>query len=121
MYYLYRMRCTECNKFYIGITNNPKRRLKSHLSVEKLKWRDLTKFGRAVKRYGAKTFTMEIIQRTDDVEEIQRLESKWIKQLGLKRLWNSSITGGAYVGAAKRKKAYTRPVCDPKSEKKSDT
>lgn len=109
MYYIYMMRSTECrHKCYIGLTKAPRNRLKSHLAVEKQKWKNLTKFGRAVKRYGADTFTMKILERTPDIDEAMELESKWIKHFGPKKLWNSTKVGGAYSGKHGKRMSPTR-------------
>lgn len=108
-YYIYQMKSTACqHKCYIGVTNNPRKRLKSHLSVEKLKWRQLTNFGRAVKRYGASTFTMKILDQTDDLEEASLLETKWIQRLGRKKVWNHAMKGGSYHANTKHRKPFIR-------------
>ena len=103
MFYLYALRTTKCSKQYIGITNNPERRFKTHMGVAKHKWRTLTKCGRAVKRYGPETFRMEILEEHPDRESIMEAEKRWIKRFGLKRLWNEN-KGGAYASGRKNRK-----------------
>ena len=93
VFYVYQLRTTECNKFYIGVTNDPDRRFKQHMSQEKRKWKDLTKCGRAVKRYGAHTFSMRILERCENDSTAKRLEKVWIKRIGKRRLWNSNRGG----------------------------
>lgn len=95
MFYLYQLKTTACNKYYIGITTNPDRRFRQHMQVAKHKWKTLTKCGRAVKRYGADTFSMRILEKNGDKKVIVELEVIWIKRFGMKRLWNSS-RGGEY-------------------------
>lgn len=107
-YYIYQMKSSACqHKCYIGVTNNPRKRLKSHLNAEKLKWRQLTNFGRAIKRYGAKTFTMKIVAQTECIEEASLLETKWIQNLGHKRTWNHARFGGSYTANQNRKSYET--------------
>lgn len=100
MYYIYILKTTECKKVYIGITVDPIRRERQHKAVERLKWKDCTKCGRAVKRYGAHTFTLVVKEVCETKREAVIAERKWIKRFGFKRLWNSS-KGGEYK-------------CDPK-------
>ncbi len=95
MYYIYILKTTACKKMYVGITTDPYRRFQQHKQVEKHKWKKLTKCGRAVKRYGASTFSLVIKDKADTKKEAAELEQKWIKRIGLKRLWNSS-KGGEY-------------------------
>ena len=95
MFYLYAIKSTECQKQYVGITNDPDRRFRTHMNTENKRWKCLTKCGKAVKRYGAHTFSMRIKAESESRNEIVALEKEWIKRIGLKRLWNSNI-GGAY-------------------------
>jgi len=118
-YYIYVMKSVLCSKQYVGMTNNPRKRLKSHLNSEKLKWYKLTKFGRAVKRYGAKSFTMRIIAETEDVDEAMKIESLWIKRLGSKRVWNSN-TGGAYSGKHQKAKPFLRKTSNETRRKRRE-
>ena len=92
--YVYQLRTTACNKYYIGITNDTNRRFNQHMSVAKHKWKTLTKCGRAVKRYGVDTFSMRILETCKTKKEARRLEKMWIKRFGMKRLWNEN-RGGA--------------------------
>ncbi len=111
MYYVYRMKSSACqHKCYIGVTNNPRKRLKSHLSVEKLKWRQLTNFGRAVKRYGADTFIMTILEETEDMAEASKIETKWIQRMGRTKVWNHAMKGGSYTANKNRRKPFIRKV-----------
>jgi len=94
LHYVYRLHTTACNKCYIGITTNPERRLRQHLNVARHKWKTLTKCGRAVKRYGADTFSMTIMYVCYEKNECRNMEKKIIKRFGMKRLWNEN-KGGA--------------------------
>lgn len=109
-YYVYQLKSSACqHKSYIGISSNPRKRFRSHLNQEKRKWRELTKCGKAVKRYGADTFTMKILETHTDPDKAMEAETKWIRRLGRKKLWNSTYnSGGSYSGKAKRKKVYIR-------------
>lgn len=105
-YYVYQLRSSACqHKCYIGITNNPRKRFKSHMGAANLKWRELTKCGRAVKRYGPHTFTMRILDSFRTPEEAMEAETKWILRFGRKKLWNSTYnSGGSYTGKSQRKR-----------------
>ena len=94
MYYIYVLKTTACNKVYVGCTTNPERREREHKRVEKRKWKDLTKCGKAVKRYGAHTFSLVVKEECETMDEAVIAEDKWIKRFGPKRLWNSSVKGG---------------------------
>lgn len=93
-YFIYILKSSKCSKAYVGVSTNPERRFKQHLNVAKHKWRTLTKCGRAVKRYGASTFTMRIVAECKTSIEASKEEDKWIKRFGKKRLWNT--TSGGY-------------------------
>ena len=93
-HYVYQLRTTACSKYYIGITTNPRRRLLQHLNVANHKWKTLTKCGRAVKRYGAGTFSMRLLAVCYTKDEARAKEKQWIKRFGMKRLWNEN-KGGA--------------------------
>ena len=95
IYYIYVLKTTECNKVYVGITTDPKRRERQHKNVESKMWKQLTKCGRAVKRYGASTFSLVVKDQATTKKEAARLERVWIERFGPKRLWNSS-RGGEY-------------------------
>ena len=101
MIYVYELKTTKCRKSYIGLTTDPKRRLRSHRNVAKHKWKTLTKCGRAVRRYGADSFYLILLAKKDDRKRGIQLEAAFIKQRGLKRLWNSN-RGGAYTGSKHR-------------------
>ena len=110
-YYIYQMKSTACqHKCYIGVTNSPRKRLKSHLRVATEKWKKLTNFGRAVKRYGPETFTMRILDQTEDIKEAILLETKWIERMGHKKTWNHATKGGSYTANKNRRKPFIRKV-----------
>lgn len=94
-YHIYVLSTTKCRKVYIGITTDPVRRLRQHLSCETKMWKKLTKAGRAVKRYGADSFSLTVKATTASKTEAARIEQEWISRFGPKRLWNSS-RGGEY-------------------------
>lgn len=102
-YYVYALVTTRCNKRYIGITTNPERRLRQHKSVEDKMWKTLTKCGRAVKRYGAASFSLEIKGTFITIEEAANFECELIKRFGVKRLWNSSKGGEGRYGQARKR------------------
>lgn len=93
-HYVYRLSTTKCRKHYVGITTNPDRRFRQHLSVETRKWKELTKCGKAVKRYGAESFFMTIMYECKTKNEARTKEKAVIKRFGMKRLWNMN-RGGA--------------------------
>ena len=94
-YHIYVLSTTRCRKVYIGITTDPARRLRQHLNCEGKMWKNLTKAGRAVKRYGAATFSLVVKATTTSKTEAAKIEQEWIARFGPKRLWNSS-KGGEY-------------------------
>ena len=102
-YYVYALVTTLCNKRYIGITTNPERRLRQHKSVHDKMWKTLTKCGRAVKRYGPESFSLEIKGEFFDMDEAAEFECILIKRFGMKRLWNSSKGGEGKYGKARKR------------------
>ena len=111
--FVYELKTTACRKSYIGLTTDPKKRLKAHKRVERHKWKTLTKCGRAVKRYGAHTFFMVLLAKTYDEERALSLESQFIKARGKKRLWNSN-TGGSYP-TKERQRKRRKTLCEKKN------
>lgn len=95
MFYVYILKTTACNKLYVGITKDPKRRERNHKCVSKHKWKTLTRCGRAVKRYGPETFSLVVKASFETKEEAVEEEKKLIQRLGRSRVWNSS-RGGEY-------------------------
>lgn len=95
IYYIYVLKTTKCNKVYIGITTDPVRRERQHKNVANKMWKQLTKCGRAVKRYGAESFSLVVKDQANTKAEAAMLEQKWIERFGKARLWNSS-RGGEY-------------------------
>lgn len=93
MFYLYVLRTTKCNKVYVGITTNPKRRERQHKQVAKHKWKTLTACGRAVKRYGAESFSLVIKGKFKTRAEAAIEEEIWIDRFGPKRTWNMNSGG----------------------------
>lgn len=94
-FYVYVLKTSACNKVYVGITVDPKRRFRQHCLVVLKPWKELTKCGRAVKRYGFETFSLVVKAGCNTEEEAVRIEKDWIKRFGAKRTWNSS-RGGEY-------------------------
>lgn len=101
-YYVYQLKTTKCNKYYIGVTNNPERRFKQHCAQENRPWKKLTRAGKAIKRYGADTFSMRILEECETEQEACDLEFMWIKRFGRKRVWNGNC-GGALRNKGTRK------------------
>lgn len=70
MYFVYTLRNTENGKIYIGVSNNPKRRLREHQ-------RSQYPIGSALRKYGVDKFTMETVE-VDTVEEALDLEQELV-------------------------------------------
>lgn len=119
MYHIYVLKSTKCNKVYIGITTDPKRRERQHKNVANKMWKTLTKCGRAVKRYGPETFSLEVKESTPNKHEAADIEKKWIARFGKKRLWNSSSGGEASYGKTRRDSR--EGICETVQEARSDS
>lgn len=98
LYHIYILKTTRCSKVYVGITTDPARRERQHKNVAGLMYKQLTKCGRAVKRYGASTFSLVVKETTTSKKEAALLEQKWIERFGKSRLWNSSKGGEGMYG-----------------------
>ena len=61
-----------------------------------------------MKRYGADTFTMRILEQTEDIEEASEIETKWIERMGHKKTWNHARKGGSYTANKNRRKPFIR-------------
>lgn len=95
-YYLYALIDPNLNSpKYIGITNNPDRRLQEHIEdtaiTKKTKWISSLK-------EGGKLPSIEILRETDNVNEVIEWEKQFIKDLADKYNLTNSTPGGEYLG-----------------------
>lgn len=73
--YIYRIFCLVNKKSYIGITNNPKRRLVEH-KAEKYP------IGNAIRKYGIENFELITLDVVNTYKEAYLLEPLYIKEIG---------------------------------------
>jgi group I intron endonuclease len=85
MFYIYLIFNKENGKIYVGKTNNPKYRLRTHLKIAKggrEKYpRMFSVIHAAINKYGKENFVFKLIEKTITESEILIKESQWIKSL----------------------------------------
>ena len=108
LYSLYIIKCSENNKVYIGWTakQNPYDRFITHLDSAKKTQSKTRKFYCAINKYGADTFSFEVILQSKYQDEIKLKEKYFIKQYdSFKNGYNMTEGGdGGIVGAKRSKK-----------------
>lgn len=76
--YIYKITCKVNNKVYIGQTTETlEKRFKRHMGYQKDNHD--TKFYRAVRKYGANNFYIELVAKATSKEELNELEEYYIK------------------------------------------
>nr|DAH58124.1 MAG TPA: intron associated endonuclease [Bacteriophage sp.] len=95
-YYLYALIDPDLDSpKYIGITNNPDKRLQEHIEdtaiTKKTKWISSLK-------EGGKLPILKILRNTDNVHEVIKWEKEYIKELSNKYNLTNSTPGGEYFG-----------------------
>jgi group I intron endonuclease len=101
MYYLY-CYTSPSGKKYVGITDCIKRRQSEHAKKEFGCKNNTTKFAQAIRKYGYKNFTFEIIGKSNNLETIEEFEIYYIELFdSIKNGYN--ITSGGSRGAAGKK------------------
>ena len=90
MHYLYVIKnLKDSNKYYIGMTTDPKARLQQHMT------RGEGYIGRAIQKHGSENFSMSVIAQSEDIRTIQTMEIKMIelyRDMGF-HLYNQSLGG----------------------------
>ena len=90
MHYLYVIsNLKDKNKYYIGMTTDPKARLRQHMT------RREGYIGRAIQKHGSENFSMSVIAESKDIRVIQAMEIKMIemyRDMGFE-LYNQSLGG----------------------------
>ena len=97
MFYCYKITNKINNKIYIGITNNPKRRWTDHIKYKGKHGEGHKPLYRAINKYSAINFKMDILSTKTSWNEICLEEIKYIKQY--ESFWTSGkgynlTTGG---------------------------
>lgn len=97
-YFIYKVVNLINNKFYIGKSNNPQKRMTSHIWCAKQekdpKYRQY--FQRAIRKYGSENFKLEIIEETDNEKLAFEREVYWILKTNSnnKEIGYNETTGG---------------------------
>ena len=79
LYYIYGIINKINNKYYIGLTNNPRRRKNKHFTELRCECHHNIKLQRAFKKYGEDKFEFKILLEVDcTVEEISKLEQEYV-------------------------------------------
>ena len=97
---IYKITNTITGDFYIGSSKNIEKRWASHKSPSVHKQRPNSKLYKAMAQYGRDNFTIEVIEKTDNLRE---REQYWIEYL--KPSYNNIRANGIDI---KRKKETTR-------------
>ena len=98
---VYKITNTITGDFYIGSSNDVKRRWSNHKSPSKWKLRSGMKLYQAFIKFGLDNFTFEIIEETDN---LKKREQYWIEQLNPS--YNNYRANG--IDIEKRKEAMKR-------------
>lgn len=78
--YIYKITCLINNKVYVGQTTETlERRFKRHIGYNKND--NDTKFYRAIRKYGAENFKIELLEEANSRKHLDELEEYWIKKL----------------------------------------
>ena len=90
---IYKITNTETNKVYIGKSNNSNKRLKQHFRNAKCE-KTQTKLHRSIRKYGTKSFVMDIVESNIPIEDINKKEIKYIaKYDSFKNGYNMTLGG----------------------------
>lgn len=101
MFYLYSY-TSPSGKKYIGITDCIKRRQSEHAKKEFGCRKNTTKFAQAIRKYGYKNFTFEVIGKSNNLSTIEDFEIYYIELLDSVQNGYNITTGGSR-GVASRK------------------
>jgi group I intron endonuclease len=101
MYYLY-CYTSPSGKKYVGITDCIKRRQSEHSKKEFGCRKNTTKFAQAIRKYGYKNFTFEVIGKSSNVLTIEEFEIYYIELFDCINNGYNITTGGSR-GSASRK------------------
>jgi group I intron endonuclease len=91
---IYRILNLQTGNFYIGSTNNFKRRWKEHKRKLNSNKHHCIFLQRAWNKYGKKSFIFEEIEQIDDQEILLEIEQKYINQFDFNLLYNMSKFAG---------------------------
>ena len=95
-YLLYRIRNDINDKIYIGqTTESLEKRFARHCGYQ---LNDDTYFHRAIKKYGAEHFYIELIAEVINQEELDKIEFEYINSIPVDKLYNSKFTQGKCGG-----------------------
>lgn len=95
--YVYKIVNKINGKIYVGQTTETlKQRFSRHMGYQKEE-KD-TKFYRAVRKYGVSNFYIELIEEVDTLEELNKREEYWIRELNTVEEGYNSYYGGFSSG-----------------------
>ena len=75
VYCIYKITNLINSKVYIGRTNNLKRRIKQHRNLSSNRY-----LSKSIKKYGWENFSVEILERNLNIENVPNIESKYIEE-----------------------------------------
>ena len=102
MIVIYKIICNINNKIYIGITSNLKYRLKVHYNC----YNKNTLLSRAIRKYGKKNFSVEILNEVISWDEAYKKEKEYIKLCNsyMPNGYNMTFGGEGQLGLQHTKK-----------------
>lgn len=100
IYYIYVISNIKNNSLYIGVTNDPERRMKEHMSLHSKKHL-VSKVKSAVKKYGPENFTMTVIYCTRSKDHVYEMEKFLISEYNTLTPNGYNIHPGGYGGSKK--------------------
>lgn len=121
MFLIYRYTAPD-GRVYIGCTA---RTLEARAGDNGIRYKDATKFWKAIQEFGWENFKVDILETTEDAAEATRLEDKYISKyhsLDIHYGFNSSKSGGAKTLETRRKQSETMKqiLNDPNSYFRSE-
>lgn len=105
MVYVYEIRNLLTGKLYVGVSSDPQARFFAHMNQRK----NLTKLGRAVKKYGKENFRLRVLSQHLERDDAYREEIRLIAAMNLMvRGYNSSPGGDGYLGKRTKRRRIFR-------------
>lgn len=120
---IYKITCTKNNRSYIGSSIHCEKRIKEHFYGGKT-FDDHWMFD-DLQKYGAKSFTSEILERVENDNDLPERETFWISKHGHENLYNSEYIGKQHrdrnATNVQRNVAQINRLTESESETESET